>query len=508
MDRNLSDNFKNFTNQHGGRALILFLLFGIAIYSLVTAGITAFAAICLIPAALIFILLSFKNNMFLFYVLMVVNYFTMYLDKIGMLPLPASLPNEMLEILLIATALIQAKEFEIKNLTNIMNVALMVWVGFCILEVLNDTCGIGIDLYRWFTGARLMAFQLLYAYIIFALYLAQPDRIIKFLKVWAILAIFASYWAWKQKNIGFTPAENAWLWGYARRTHVVNGIIRYFSIFSDAANFGCHMAAASVVFYIVGITSKITFNRIFFIITGIICTWGTFASGTRTAIFCFAAGFIVFIFLSKSARLAIPVTIAFSLFFIFLAFTPFGNGNAMIRRMRSAFNRNDASANVRTINQKAMAAYMKDAPWGMGLGVETNNVPAFNKFKILSQTPPDSEYVYIWVHTGRIGITLFIITTIIMILGASIVVFFRIQSPSLRGIGAAFVSGFVAIQLGGYGNQILMQFPNVLLFYGSLAIVFVLPNIEQQWIEYENAQLAKQQERKRLNEEKKRAKRV
>ena len=46
-----------------------------------------------------------------------------------------------------------------------------------------------------------------------------------------------------------------------------------------------------------------------------------------------------------------------------------------------------------------------------------------------------------------------------------------------------------------------MQFPNALVFYGGLAIVFVLPHIENEWIEYETNKLSKQEEKKRLRKE-------
>ena len=76
------------------------------------------------------------------------------------------------------------------------------------------------------------------------------------------------------------------------------------------------------------------------------------------------------------------------------------------------------------------------------------------------------------------------------------------------GIGAGLCGAFVAIQLGAYANQILMQFPNCLMFYGGLSIVYVLPYMEPAWIEYENKRLAKQAEKKRLKLEKKLASRV
>ena len=176
--------------------------------------------------------------------------------------------------------------------------------------------------------------------------------------------------------------------------------------------------------------------------------------------------------------------------------------------MRSAFNKDDASANVRTINQETMKKYMRDAPWGIGLGMGNDNVPANNKFSRMASIPPDSEYVFIWLRTGVIGITLFLITTAIMFIGACWIVFFQLKSSSLRGIGSGMCCAFVAIQLGGYGNQVLMQFPNCLVFYGGLSIVYILPLMEKEWIEWEEKKLAIQEEKKRLKLEKKLTSRV
>ncbi len=155
-----------------------------------------------------------------------------------------------------------------------------------------------------------------------------------------------------------------------------------------------------------------------------------------------------------------------------------------------------------------MKKYMKEAPWGIGMNIGYQNVPANNKYTFMATVPPDSEYVFIWIHTGIIGITIFLICTAIMLIGACWIVFFTLKSSSLRGIGAGFCCAFVSQQLGGYGNQVLMQFPNCLVFYGGLSIVYILPHIEQEWIEYEKKHLAKQEEKKRLREEKKKQSRV
>ena len=176
--------------------------------------------------------------------------------------------------------------------------------------------------------------------------------------------------------------------------------------------------------------------------------------------------------------------------------------------MRSAFNKNDASANVRDINKAAISKYMKDAPWGIGIGIFAQDIPAWNRYKILAGIPPDSEYVFIWVRTGWIGVSWFLICNIIMLLGACWTVFFKIKNRSLMGIGAAWCSGFMALHLGGYANQILMQFPNIVIFYGGLTTVYFLPNIEKDFEALEAIELAEETEKKRLKLEKKLAKRV
>ena len=502
--------FHSFAKDNGGRVSLLLLLFLLAIYEFVTAGFSAFVIICCIPIFVLAVMATFYNRMFIFWVLVFINYLIQW--KSMPLPngVPVSLYNEMLESILLSMILIDPQRDNSKRIGNVMFLTLIIWGSFCTLEIFNDTCNLGINIAAWFNGARMMSFQLIYAFLVFTLYISNTKILIRYFYVWGALALFASFWVWKQKNIGFTNTENAWLQTRGRTTHIIQGgtLIRYFSIYSDAANFGIGIASTAVAFIIFGITSKIRKHRIYFLIVGFACAWAMFPSGTRTAIACLMAGFMAYIFLSKSFKIAIPFTIIFGLFVFFLAFTTIGQGNQQIRRMRSAFNKDDASVNQRTINQETMRKYMKEAPWGIGLGREYSNVPANNKFSLMSTIPPDSEYVYIWLRTGIIGITTFLILTAIMIAGGCWVVFFKLQSPSLRGIGAGLCCAMISLQLGGYGNQVLMQYPNCLVFYGGLAIVYILPYIENEWIAYENEQLAIQEEKKRLKLEKKKQSRV
>lgn len=500
-----------YSRNNGGRVFLLFLLFLLALYQFSHAGFPAFAVVCLIPLLILFIYWAFKWRMLTFWMLFFVNYFIQMKDISESLPLPMSLPNEMLQILLLAIAIIDARENpHLERAANMMFFSLIIWCGFCMLELLNDTCNIGINIDSWYTGARLMAFQLLYIFLVFSIYISTPVILQKYIIIWGTLALFSVFWVWKQETYGFTLAENIWMETRGRTTHIINGgtLTRYFSTFSDAANYGCNAAATAAAFIIFAITTKLKKLRYFFLLVSVFVIWGMFQSGTRTAIVCLAAGLMVYVVLSKSIKIAIPFSIVFALFAFILVFTNIGQGNQQIRRMRSAFNKDDASSNLRDMNQEVMKKYIQDAPWGIGIGNSLDNVPANNKYRKLVSIAPDSEYVYIWLRTGPIGITVFIITLLMMLGGACWIVMFKLKSKSLIGIGGGFCCAFVAIQLGGYGNQVLMQFPNCLIFYGGLAIVYILPYIEPAWIEFENKQLAEQKEKKRLKLEKKLASRV
>ena len=502
--------FRTYTHEHGGRVALLFLLFLLALYNFATLGISGFAIICLIPSIIIGVYIAFKWPYLVFWSLILLNYNLQLFAFNQWLPsgLPLSLYNELFEIALIAIALIDfRKDYPWGRSMNLMAFAILLWFLLCALEVFNDTCRLGINVGAWFVGFRLMAFQLVYFLLIFSIYINSPEILTKYLRVWACLALFSVYWTIKQKYIGMNPYELARIhaWG---TTHYVNGIIRYWSTFSDAANYGCNAAATSVAFLVMGLTSKFNKDRIFFLVTGFAVLWGMFQSGTRTAMACFFVGLIVYVFISKSIKLAVPIILFGIISFFLLAFTNIGQGNDQIRRMRSALNKNDASANVRDINKATMAKYLRDAPWGIGIAIRSGDVPANNKYVVLSNIAPDSEYVYMWIHTGNIGVSVFAFSMFLMFVGGCWIVLFRLKNKTLIGIGAGICCAFAAIQFGGYMNQVLYQYPNGLIFFGGLAIVYVLPHLEKEWEIYEQERMAKREEKKRLKLEKKIASRV
>lgn len=493
--------FTSYTRNNGGRVLILFLLFLLALYQFSSVGFTGFAVVCLLPLVAIFLFLAIKHQNALFWYIFTINYFVMGLQRYGYIPVPVTAVTVLPQLLLLMATIIIPQEGKNKMATPML-LGILLWTGYLFLQLFNETCGLPVSVSNWLTNMNFYAFYFILAYVIINKIINTPGNIMRFLRIWAYFSIVAAFWAWRQKTLGWDNTEWAWLMGGAMRTHIIGGSIRYFSFFSDAANFGCNMGASAAAFFIVALTSKFKKDKLLFGIAGACSTYGFFMSGTRSGLVCFFAGVFLYIFLSKSVKLTAIVLILGGAFVFFLAFTNIGNGNMQIRRMRSAFDSNDASKNVRDINKEALAKYLQDAPFGMGINIDENTIPAFNKFKVVYETSNDSTYVFFWQRTGIVGVYVFAIMNIIILAGGCIITLFRIKNKACKGIAAAFCCAFIAIQAGGYANHILLQYPNIILFYGGMAIVYLLPAIEEDFIKYEEEKIAIQEEKRRLRLEK------
>lgn len=504
----MTNRFTTYSRENGGRVLLLFLLFLIALYEFYSMGIVGMALVCMIPLMIAGLYFTFQQKMAIFWFIFIMNYIIMGLTRYYNLHVPVTALTIMPQLLLIMVCIFDIREHTNASYANLMLLAISIWGSYVILQLFNRTCMLPISFGSWFMNFMFYGLSFILTYFIITTMIRSHERIMKFLRIWAYLAIVADFWAWRQQNIGWDNTEWAWLQAGAMRTHIIGGSIRYFSFFSDAANFGCSIAASAIAFYIIAITTKLKKDKILFGIAALFSTYGFFASGTRTGLLCFAIGVVLYVILSKSFKIAIPVAILGGIFFFILAFTQIGQGNMQIRRMRSAFNKDDASANVRDINKAALAKYLKDAPFGMGFNVDEEHVPKNHKYKIVYETSNDSTYVFMWQRVGIVGAVIFAICNGLILLGGCIITMFRLKNKVCIGIAAAFCCAFIAIQVGGYANHILTQYPNLLLYYGGMAIVYLLPDIEKEFELYDNKLFAEQEEKKRLKLEKKLAKRV
>ena len=508
MNNSLSNKLPDVKSLSGGRVTLLFLLFLLSLFEFYLMGIVGMALICVIPLIIAGIYFSFQHKMAIFWLIFIINYTIMGISRYFVIPIPLTTTTILPQIFLLFVCLLDIRTQNSVKFGNLMFLALTIWIAYIFLQIFNETLSLPISISAWGRNFLFYGALFLFAYFIITQLIRTPKRILQLLRFWAYLSIVAAFWAWRQQNIGWDDAEWGWLMAEGARTHLIGGSIRYFSFFSDAANFGSCIAASAVAFYIFAITTKLKKDKILFLITAISCTYGFFMSGTRAGLVCFLVGIAFYVFLSKSFKIAIPVAILGGAFLFILAFTDIGQGNMQIRRMRSVFNKDDASANVRDINKTALKKYLRDAPFGMGFNIDEGKVPANHKYKIVYETANDSTYVFLWQRVGIVGAVLFGIVNAIILLGGCLIVLFKLKNKACIGIASGYCCAFLAIQAGGYANHILLQYPNLFLYYGGMAIVYLLPDIEKEFEKYENRLYAEQEEKKRLKIEKKKLSRI
>ena len=83
--------------------------------------------------------------------------------------------------------------------------------------------------------------------------------------IWSVFILLATLKGYLQKTYGFNARENYFLYVLGgARTHIIWSGIRYFSFFSDAANFGVHAAIAALHFDCSVFSSAIFRSSFFF----------------------------------------------------------------------------------------------------------------------------------------------------------------------------------------------------------------------------------------------------
>jgi hypothetical protein len=297
--------------------------------------------------------------------------------------------------------------------------------------------------------------------------------------LWGILSVIVTLKGITQLQFGVDPWERAWLDEGNYKTHILFGQLRAFSFLSDAGQFGANQAYSGVVAAIVSLAVKEWKKKFFFLIVAGLSFYGMIISGTRGAISIPIIGFAAFFVLRKNKTVMFSGFILLLLVFYFFKFTTIGQGNYQIRRMRSAFDSNDASLQVRLENQRILKTYMASRPFGGGIGHGGVKAQKYLPSAYLSQIPTDSGYVLIWVEQGIVGLILHLLILFYVVGKASYKIMFRIRDPNVKLKMAALVSGMLGIMVANYGNAVLYQMPTSILFYISMALVMKMEEFDK-----------------------------
>ena len=299
--------------------------------------------------------------------LFVINYFIMGLTRYAHdLPFGMILDALIFYNILIISLQAMMHRIEWKRASSGLTVVAAIWVAYCVLEVVNPE---SVSVSGWFSSVRSVAFYFFFIVVLTQLTMNEYKYLKYMLVIWSALTLIAVGKACIQKFFGFNAAENYWLFVLGgRSTHIIHSGVRYFSFFSDAANFGGSMGLSMVVFSISALYYRNPWMKIYLLLVAAAACYGMLISGTRSALAVPFVGYTAFIMMSRNIKVIVLGVLLIIAAFVFLKFTSIGQGNALVRRARSAFNSEDPSFKVRLENQAKLREIMADKPFGARLG--------------------------------------------------------------------------------------------------------------------------------------------
>ena len=341
-----------------------------------------------------------------------------------------------------------------------------IWFAYSLFELLNPEAH---NFEAWFSGRAIA----MYMFLVTPLTLLLIDtrkKLDTILIIWGVFSILATLKGFMQLHMGVDRWEKAWLDAGNYKTHILFGRLRAFSFLSDAGQFGANQAYTGVVFMIASAATR-GWKKVFFVVVAVLGLYGMIMSGTRGAISIPLTGFSAYFVYRKNIWVLGSGFLLLFVVFYFFKFTSIGQSNPSIRRMRTAFDPNNASLQVRLDNQRKLRSYLASRPFGGGIGLGGVKAQRFKPNAYLSQVPTDSWYVLIWVEQGIVGLSLHLFILFYILIKSSYKIMFRIRNPQVQLQMAALASGMFGVMVASYGNAVLGQMPTDILIYISMAVL-------------------------------------
>lgn len=356
---------------------------------------------------------------------------------------------------------------------NIMTYLLIVWLLYYFMEALNPNNVMA----AWNINlAPYVLIPLICAFVVPIVIRTKKD-VELLLIVWSVFVLIFTIKGYWQKNHGFSSKDLYFLYALGgARTHIIWSGIRYFSCFSDAANYGVHATMAAVTFLISSFFVDSKWKRIYFLFIALCGLYGMGISGTRSAMGVLMGGMLMITIIAKNWKALLAGVFLSIGIFIFFYYTNIGSGNQYIHKMRSSFHpTEDASYMVRVENRQRMKDLMARKPIGYGIGL--SKAGNFHSKEEMPY-PPDSWLVSVWVETGIVGLILYLAIHGILFAWCSWILMFKVRNKSLRGLIAAWLCMDAGFFIAAYVNDI-MQYPNQLTVYIGFALCFAAPHIDK-----------------------------
>lgn len=402
-------------------------------------------------------------------------YFIMWIGRLG-IDFPLGTLMDLMEVLFILGLFIQQKKkADWSVFKGPMSTMILIWILYNLIEVINPTAESRL---AWVYTVRSVAVIML-MYFIFLYNIRTKDFLKFILKMWLLFSLIGALYGLKQQYIGFSDVEERYLHSDPNIELLlfIGGQWRKFSIYNDPVAFSYNMVVSSLL--CLGIlTGPISRNKKIMIgAIALLCLLSMLYSGTRGAFVLPPVALVMFAILKFNKQ----VMIAGIVFIVIMATAIFiPTSNSTLYRFQTAFKPSeDASFNVRKMNQKRIQPFIQTHPLGGGLGATGTWGQRFAPNSMLANFPPDSGYVRVAVEMGWLGLFLFCML-MFTILRVGIHHYFAIKDPELKSYCLAMVLIIFAFHVGNYPQEAIVQFPSNVYFYLAAALIEICYRIDQQ----------------------------
>ncbi|MEL6698496.1 MAG: O-antigen ligase family protein [Bacteroidota bacterium] len=380
------------------------------------------------------------------------------------------------------------KNFKFTDWSPLNNGLMLVccaWFGLILLEIVNPDAK---SIVAWFYAMRTIGLQTLMMFGLIFMLMRHVKDYRRMLNVMIWFSIAGALWGMKQKFLFLDGAENRWLnTGENGNTHILFGVLRAFSFYSDAGQFGASMAMMTLVAGILALGPYKITKQIWYGALSVLFLIGFGISGTRGALAVPAVGGLVYLIMRRNFTILLLGCAVGGGMFGILAYTTAFQSIEPVRRMRTAMDPDNPSLQSRLRNQRTYRRYLSTRPIGAGIGSAGYWGKRFSPWTIPARTPTDSYFVRIWAETGFIGLMLniYFMGYFMGKVGNDI---WSIRDPVLKNQTMAIFCGAAGIIASSYGNQVFSSFPTSMIMNAFMPLCWMVPLYDQQLLEEKEKQ--------------------
>lgn len=401
-----------------------------------------------------------------YYLLIFIAFFSEYPGRLLNKPLPVTTFVEILVLVLFIGTYWQAGKDENQKgnlLKYPISILLVINTLYYIIELFNPNMGPPAG---WlFTSKRLIVEILIF--VISYRLINTPDRFRYFLKFWIMMSLIAALYGCFQQWFGLLPME---LSSLDEREFVIlyqGGVIRKFSFLEGVVTFGSLCGLMAVITIIFAIHEKDRKRKYQLVFISFIFFLGMAYSGTRTFTLMIPAGLALYVLMTLKHKATITTLFIMLMGLLVVFFAPINNPT--LNRMRSTFNSQDESLNVRIVNRRSVQPYIYSHPIGGGVAASGIEGLRFNPTHPLAGFPPDSQLLKMALDIGWIGLVLMMLL-FLMVLYQGIHYYFRMKNEEYKKYTLATTCAIFAVMVTLYAQVTIGQMPTVLFIFGMMSI--------------------------------------